>query len=170
VAVDFNSGKVNLGVPQNVHAFAKKPEIPVIYGSQGGPPIQLQNQSYISTSNYPGVPSYHQLPVFQNGQNYVRNEQAYCSAYPSYPADHSDILRYGNMKTRSANETYPDTFSSFSYNLERSVDAVNCVICNKPVNREQFHAHLEEHKGRKKEYGRPDGRSANEPQSRMNSF
>lgn len=50
------------------------------------------------------------------------------------------------------------------------MDAVNCVICDKPVNREQFHAHLEEHKGRKKEYRRYDNRVVNEPTSKMPSF
>jgi hypothetical protein len=35
--------------------------------------------------------------------------------------------------------------------IEKSIDAVECVICDKPVSREQFHAHLEQHKGRRRQ-------------------
>lgn len=171
VNVDFNSGKVNLNVPQNLHPFSKKQEIPVVYTSQGGYPYQYPNHSMMGTSNQPVMSSYQQIPNFQGVTNYVRNDQIYSSAHAPYQVDHSEIIRYsGNYKTKSANDTYPDTFSSFSYNLEKSLDAVNCVICDKPVNREQFHAHLEEHKGRKKEYGRNDFRASNEPTSKMPSF
>jgi Zn ribbon nucleic-acid-binding protein len=60
-------------------------------------------------------------------------------------------MRYSNnQKARSTNETYPDSYNSFSMGVEKSVDAVECVICDKPINRDQFHDHLEEHKGRRK--------------------
>lgn len=131
---EFNRGNANLAPHQNLHPFAKKSEIPVVYEPQRVLPLSPSNQSYINTSNYPGGPSYQQEPVFYNSPNYVHN-QAYSSTYSPFQPDHSQILRYRNSKTRSANDTYPDSSSSFSYNIERSIEAVNCVICDKSVNR-----------------------------------
>lgn len=70
-------------------------------------------------------------------------------------------MRYSDKhQARSANDTYPDT--SFSLPIEKSLDAVECVICDKPISREHFHAHLEEHKGRKRDYGKKEAKPVNE--------
>jgi len=64
-------------------------------------------------------------------------------------------MRYSDRaKGRSANETYPDT--SYSWGIEKSEDAVDCVICDKPITREHFHDHLEEHKGRRRDYAKKE--------------
>lgn len=40
--------------------------------------------------------------------------------------------------------------------IEKSVEAVICVICDKPISRDQFHQHIEEHKKRRLEYGKKE--------------
>jgi len=44
-----------------------------------------------------------------------------------------------------------------------------CVICDKPINRDQFHQHIEEHKKRRLEYGSKEERHFQE-QQKVNSF
>lgn len=139
VNVDFQTGKINLNVPHNNQPFARKQTVPLAYGSQPGLPYQASNYSYLGNSQHPFPGS----PAHMGGQPYGghmgRNELMLSSSQSPYLSDYSDIYR---QKPRSANDTHPDTFSSFSYNLERSVDAVNCVICDKPISREHFQTHI----------------------------
>ena len=167
VNVDFNTGKINLNVPHSNQPFARKQAVPVVYGSQPVLPYQPSNYSSMGASQHPSLGSPGHLPGSPHMHNMGRNDLILSSSQSPYPSEYSDIYRH---KPRSANDTYPDTFSSFSYNLERSVDAVNCVICDKPINRDHFQAHLEQHKGRKKEYNRPDSRLEPQQSSKQPSF
>ena len=87
--------------------------------------------------------SYPPVAVYPPAQPIRQNEHIYTSSHTSIPNEpHGQTRHYSpNLKGRSAYDTIPD--SSYSLNMERSLDAVNCVICDKPVNREQFPAHLE---------------------------
>ena len=66
VNVDLNSGKVGLGVPQNVqpiHPFARKSEVPVVYAPNHqpihhSPPHAYTQPSPAMFSSYPPVAMY----------------------------------------------------------------------------------------------------------------
>ena len=44
--------------------------------------------------------------------------------------------------------------------IERSVEAVECVICESKINRDHFHDHLEQHKAQRREYARNEYEAA----------
>jgi len=73
VNVDFNNGKVNLGVPVPTPPFTKKPDVPVIYPEQVFVPTPTPYQSGYSANYQPTPPPIYQPPqVWQPVQNYVR--------------------------------------------------------------------------------------------------
>jgi len=89
------------------------------------------------TSSYPPV------AMYPPPQQYYQNGNIFASAHSPYPVNNAPVRHYSpNHKAISAYDTYPDTYNSFSINMEKSVDAVNCVICDKPINRAHFQAHL----------------------------
>lgn len=73
VNVDLQSGKIGLGVPQNVQplpAFSRKAEIPVVYSQPGPPALNSTSPNYYSPpqsmlSSYPPVAVY---PPADNGR------------------------------------------------------------------------------------------------------
>lgn len=157
VNVDLQSGKIGLGVPpkypHGAPPFARKPQAPVGYSQPyqqlhpSRPPVY--NAPYQDmTSSYPPVAPY------PHPQQYYSNEHIFASAHSPYPIQNQPVRYHSpNHKAFSALDTYPDTYNSFSVNnVERSYDDVNCVICDKPINRANFQAHLEQHKARKKQY------------------
>ena len=88
VNVDLQSGKIGLGVPQNVQplpAFSRKSEIPVHYSQPGFPAINSGPVNYSSPpqamlSSYPPVAAY---PPSNNTR---QNEHIYTSSHSGYPA------------------------------------------------------------------------------------
>lgn len=71
VNVDMASGKVGLGVPQNVQPFTRKPEVPVVYPNPNQSVLSGPN-SYVSPSQAM-VSSYPPVAVFPPPQTIPAN-------------------------------------------------------------------------------------------------